>query len=195
MSINNSPFYRTNQSAMPTGNQVEAGGLYMMDDAGGIIFQVMTSTNTDVKPVGSIDVHVGMVATVQRCSKNNGRIMESISYKKGSLNKVHASTICDSWQIQYLIKTSLKPMKEGPRFRVQVSGSDSAFYLYNVYDANGQLVIAHTQTPNSINRGSDKDTDTFVHGMVYVEYKGDVWMGSLSRTEIVVNDPNGEFRE
>lgn len=200
--ITSSPFYDGIDANLPNGSLVKPSGLYMMDDSGGIIYQ-LTNTQDDSKKkiVGSIDLSK-RIATIEANS-----IASATSYKKLPLQNPPSNTspyvdISNGLLIKYLTKIAefrRAPLNKGFKVEITVEGKPSHYFLYTVNSKNGQLTVTHTIRPffsrKILPEKTIDGTSTAVHGMVFLEYNGHVYSGFLESASIFLEDPHGIFRD
>lgn len=187
--ILSSPFYQDDANALPNGALVEKGQLYMMDDAGGVVFQVFAPPENQID--GSLDFE-GNVATIH--SDNTG--LQAISYKATSAGSDHPVSLGDSIIISNLIESGRDPILLNSENKLKVTTSTNDFYVYNVHDRNGQLAMIHESPAQSV--GST--TDVEVQGLLYIQVidsntDDTVYIGFVvTPIQLSIWDPNGEFR-
>ncbi len=184
--FSSSPFYIEGKDVFPNEvDQVKQGGLYVMDDAGGVVFQLFTDP-TD-QPSGTIDLNDKKAEIY--ASPNS---IKATSYKQSAPNGeqspvTHDASLC----IHNLVPTNRRGLKSGKKFMVTIKGKEGqAFSLYNVHDLNGQTPVIHTRRPIC---DPKQPTKTEIHGMVYVENDTIVYMGYLEKVTITIEDHNGHF--
>jgi hypothetical protein len=197
VAIGFSPFYKNKAHTLPDKTTtVEPGGFYIRDDGGGLITQLVNATdsNKSLVPKGSIDLE-GKVATVARDS-----IITATSFKGSPITSDHVG-LSNGFTIINLTKVTserpplLKPNKD-KALKVE-DPQNGPFYVYNVYSQNGQLTVIHTIKPTPVyaKPPNETGTQTAVHGMVYVEFGNNTYIGYLGNTFVFFEDPSGAFRD
>lgn len=187
--FSNSPFYKENKNTLPNGAQVQKGGFYIMDDAGGVVFQLFTDEPKSL-PTGRIHDSIPMLAVVDAVNEGANSV-KALSFKAGVSMQIKANSYFDNgFVINNLIKLDNDPKIEGSKFEVELD-STSKFFIYNAHDLNGQIPVIHAQAIDC--DSNEIETHTLVHGMVYVQFENDVYMGYLEKTNISIIDPNKNF--
>lgn len=202
-----SPFYKDGAQAMPSGDTVEEGSLYMMDDEGGTVFQLFTTSSAAADapaaglPEGEIDVTKKFEATVSLTPMFDDKV-KAKSFKSKSSSGTNRRAGLNGYKIIDLVQTGRQPLADDAcQFKVAIKNQPGSFFaVYDIHDGNGQLTVVHTPgEPNTIPPSApeydapQKVTQTKVLGMVYVQYEGTVYIGSMGKNTIEIIDPNDDF--
>lgn len=185
VSIINSPFYKDGRSSLPNSSPVEPGKLYMMDDAGGVVYQVFADSANS--PTGTLDIEGKKEAVIN----NIGNSLYARSYKSGASPDKQPAAFPFSMSITNLIPSGRAPLDISRcEFKVAI-GENDFFYVYDVHGDNGQVVLVHDVPVQVLG----KNVNTEVRGLVFVQYQNKVYIGFPEPTEVAIEDPNGDFHE
>lgn len=165
--ITTSPFYRDNENKLPYQYEtilVQQGQLYMMDDAGGVVFQTFTP--------GSVNGTLNLGTKVATFEINNNNLCKAKSYKVNSTGSDHiviSNNNNNTVTINDLVESGRALLLDGTNFRVETPNEGESFYVYNVHDKNGQLAMIHKSAAVK----SNSNTQVEVHGLLYVQVSDD----------------------
>lgn len=211
-------------TALPTGDHVQPGGLYMMDDDGGFVFQLHMPDRQQLEegnaknPIGSQDSNDSFVITVTTkhdsprdfwnasATSYKGKTQGTDSTKEQEKKSVYSDKVLLSknpdipFKVKGMIKLNLPPIFTNTKdpytngYCVRDSSTQKDYYLYTVYDQHHQMPVFHTDTP-SRDQGNSNLVHSKIGGVIYIEFDGYVYLGHLWENEILLNDPHKAFFE
>ncbi|MEM7332266.1 MAG: hypothetical protein AAF490_09250 [Chloroflexota bacterium] len=213
--IDKSIFYegiKSSGSSLPSGDLVKPGGLYMMNDDGGLIFQLsMPEGNQSESPTGHYDSSSNILtirkAHVLSANETQTKTNASaISYKKYPNVTSDVVRVSNRAERQFRVKIfpnlKLNPLSDDAlenAYCVHANNGEDIFYLYNVHDIGNQLPVFHIK---EINPSPNND---FLHstlgGVLFVQFLDNstgekkVCLGYLEENSIFIKNKDHAFTQ
>ena len=197
-----SPYYqRAGQVLADQSSRVVPGGLYMMDDSGGVVSQLINNVDAGTNPIPvSGKITIGTDGFKGSASVDSGQTFAAASYKflrsTTNVDRLSKDVVFNNG-LNIINLTNIKNdgigLIDANQFNALVVANNGdpkdLFFVYNIANHDSQLVLMHMTKPQN----DGKNTTTDVNGMVYVEYNDVAYVGLVAETAMSFSDPSGIF--